>query len=59
MTAGMAPEEVRAIDAARDTQLKQARALGAAREELAARQARQLQRGWDRGRDRDGPGLGF
>ena len=59
MTAGMAPEEVQATDAARDTQLKQARALGAAREELAARQARQLQRSWDRGRDRDGPGIGF
>ena len=58
MTAGMAPEEVRAIDAVRDTQLKQARALGAARGELAARQARQLQRSWDRGRDRDGPASG-
>ena len=55
MTAGMAPEDVQAIDAARDTQLKQARA----REELAARQARQLQQGRDRGFDRGGPGLGF
>ena len=59
MTAGMAPEEVRAIDAARDAEIEQARAIEVARSELVARQARQLQQGWDRGLDRDGPGLGF
>jgi hypothetical protein len=59
MTAGMAPEEVRAIDAARDARLEHARALVVARGEVAARQARPPQPGWDRGRDRDGPGLGL
>ena len=59
MTTGMAPEDIRAIDAARDAQLKQARALKVAREQLAARQARQLQQGRDRGLDRGAPGLGF
>ena len=59
MTAGMAPEEVRVIDAARDVEIEQARAIEVARSELVARQARQHQQGWDRGRDRDGPGLGF
>jgi hypothetical protein len=59
MTAGMAPEEVRAIDAARDAQLEHARAIEVARSELAAQQIRQVQRGWDRGRDRDGPGFGL
>ena len=59
MTAGMAPEEVRVIDAARDVEIEQARAIEVARSELVAREARQHQQGWDRGRDRDGPGLGF
>ena len=56
MTAGLAPEEVRAIDAARDAQFGQARAREAARKDLAARQARPLR---DRGLDRGGPGLGM
>ena len=59
MTAGMAPEEIRAIDAARDAEIEQVRAIEVARSELVARQARQPQQGWDRGLDRDGPGLGF
>ena len=59
MTAGMAPEEVLVIDAARDVEIEQARAIEVARSELVARQARQRQQGWDRGLNRDGPGLGF
>jgi len=59
MTAGLAPEEVRAIDAARDTQLRQARAIEVARSELVGRQERQPQPSWDRGLDREGPGLGL
>jgi exodeoxyribonuclease V alpha subunit len=58
MTAGLAPEEVRAIDAARDAQLEHARAVVVARGEHS-RRAQQLPRGWDRGLDRDGPGLGL
>ena len=57
MTAGMAPEEVRAIDAARDAEIAHARALVVARGEHAGR-ARQLQPGWDRGLDRGGPAWG-
>ena len=64
MTAGMAPDEVRVIDAARDAEIKQVRAIEVARAELATRQPqprqpRQPRQGWDRGLDRDGPGLGF
>jgi len=58
MTAGLTPEEVEAIDAARDAQLEHARVLAVARGENAGR-VRQFQPGWDRGLDRDGPGLGF
>jgi hypothetical protein len=56
VTAGLAPEEVRAIDAARDAELGRARVLRSAREE---RRARQPEPGRDRGLDRDGPGLGI
>ena len=56
MTAGLAPEQVGAVDAARDAQLDRARVLKSV---LQERRARQLQPGWDRGLDRDGPGLGL
>jgi hypothetical protein len=56
VTASMAPEEVQAIDAARDAEIEHA--LVVARGEQA-RRARQLQAGWDRGLDRNRPGLGF
>jgi len=56
MTAGLALDEVRAIDAARDAELDRARVL---RSVLEERRARQLQPGKDRGLDRDGPGIGF
>lgn len=58
MTTGMAPEDVGAMDAARDAQLEHARAVVVARGEHS-RRAQQLPRGWDRGLDRDGPGLGL
>ena len=58
MTVGMALEEVRAIDAARDAEIEQASALVVARGEHARRPG-QLQPVWDRGLDRDGPGLGL
>ena len=45
MTAGMAPEEVRVIDAARDVEIEHARAIEVARSELVARQARQPRAG--------------
>ena len=54
MTAGMAPEEVRAIDTARDAQLERAQVL---RSVLQERRSSQLQPGWNRGLDRDAPGL--
>jgi len=59
MTAGMVPEEVRAVDAARDAQLERARAALVVARGGQSRQAPQPQLGWDRGRDRDGPGIGF
>jgi hypothetical protein len=54
MTAGMAPEDVRAIDAARDAELHRAQVFKSFLEE---RQTRQLHQGRDRGLDRGGPGL--
>jgi exodeoxyribonuclease V alpha subunit len=56
ITAGMAPEEVWAIDTARDAELERARVL---RSVLQERRARQSQPGRDQGLDRDGPGLGL
>ena len=56
MTTGLAPEEIRAIDAARDAELDRARVIKSV---LQERRARQPEQGRDRGLDRDGPGLGF
>ena len=56
VTAGLSPEEVRAIDTARDAALERAQVL---RSVLQERRSRQLQPGRDRGIDRDGPGLGL
>jgi hypothetical protein len=62
ITAGMAPEEVSAIDAARDTDRAALALVHRAQER--ARQGHQLDHGYglgprpSRGPDRDGPGLG-
>jgi hypothetical protein len=57
MTAGVAPDEVRAIDTARDAELDRAQVLRSA---LQERRASQLQPNRDpRGLDRDGPSLGL
>lgn len=56
MTSGRAPDEMRAIDAAPDAEFDRIRVLKSV---LHERRPRQLQPGWDRGHDRDGPGLGL